>query len=373
MRHIQHLDELTYSSGGRKLLHKLLTSIRERDQSQNVKIVSSRKFDGAPAIIFGREANGKFFLTTKAFFNAIPIICYSEQDIWEKFEDKPDLLSILVYVWKHLHDNTIPAGGVYQADLMFYGKSEFGEDTENYMFQPNLIRYSIPHAEAKHVGLCVHTKLIVLFPGSTDNNVKYANIPSDFTPDMVSSDVFLVQCDSSVFQSADLKGVAVHDELASKMDVLLEDIQFSDKHLELMQMFDNALVRGEFEVTDKRGYLANFMQFVTARMAKELLQYKTDNAIYRCSKAYTDVLNAHHHHQIHSIKLYEFRKELAEFKHSLATHLDKYSPTNVKVEDGFEHEGFVVYLNDLIAVKIVDRDEFSRKNFNKNGNNFNRK
>ena len=77
--------------------------------------------------------------------------------------------------------------------------------------------------------------------------------------------------------------------------------------------------------------------------------------------------------QLNAIKLYEFRQELAEFKHSLATHLDKYSPTNVKVEDGFEHEGFVVYLNDLIAVKIVDRDEFSRKNFNKNGNNFNRK
>lgn len=372
MKHIQHLDELTYTAEGRQLLHKLLSSIRERDQSQNVKITSSRKFDGAPAIVFGRTCLGSFFLSTKAFFNATPIVCYSEADIWKHFEEKPELLQILLHVWEHLKDVKIGLNKcteIFQADVMFYGASEFGMLSDEYLFQPNLITYGIPMTEAKALGLCVHTRLIEVDPNSTDNNVKYDHIPANFSQNLVNNNVFIVQCDSSVFQSADLKGVAVQDELADKMDILLEDITFSDAYADTLRMFDNALVRGEYVVTDKCGYLANLTKFIAARMVKEIADYKTDITIFRCKRTYLDMIDAPGFIQIHAQRLYEFRKELAGFKQSLMQHLDKYSPTNIQVLNG-EHEGYVLYLDDSTVVKIVDRDDFSKKNFQKNGNKF---
>lgn len=375
MKHIQHLDELVYSSEGRQLLHKLLHSIRERDDKNNVHLNISRKFDGAPAIIFGKDKDG-FFLSTKSFFNVTPIVCRSKKEVWTYFMDS-EIVGILDTAWKALEVNSLKEGDVFQADVMFYGKyTPSGDDA--FIFSPNVIQYKIPETSVKSLGLCVHTRLIEVEPESTDNNVKYEHIPVDFDPNLVGNDVFLVQCGVYSILSNEIKSVAVSDSLAELLPALLADnLQFTPLHIELMRMFDNAMIRGEYTVTSKHGYLANFMQFCTQRMAKDISELKTDISIFRCNQKYRNVIDAHPVLQLASVSLYNIRQELKQFKLDFIHNFEKVIPTNVELAYDYEHEGFVVYLDDDteedVPVKFVDRENFSKRNFAQNGNKFSRK
>ena len=155
--HIDHLEELILLRGqegydeARAALTNLLSHLQGKSKK---KIGTSVKWDGAPAIIAGKNPkNGKFFVGTKSVFNVPggrkgPLINYTEADITRNHGDAPGLAKKL-----KLALNLLPQLGIKDVlwgDYMFApgGKKGRIEDEDidgipHYTFKPNEIKYAV--------------------------------------------------------------------------------------------------------------------------------------------------------------------------------------------------------------------------------------
>lgn len=364
MEHIQHLDELVYTQTGRELLIKFLTSIRERDPMKNIFMEVSRKYDGSPAIVFGKDDNG-LFLSTKAFYNATPIRCYSKEDLYEYYGNKVELWFTLSKVWDALQGLVIYKGDIFQADVMFVGPEEYNSE-EDYVFKPNLIEYNIFAKAYKSVGLCVHTRIFPKTRESTKDPQEYTSIPFDFVQNRGGNGAFLVDSEFMTHNTSELHGVAVSDGIMESVEVF-EHLEFElpQEVIDTCRMLDNALIRGEYIVSDKLRYQDVYTQFVASRYAKDVNEYKSEKGVVACRERFNKLMTFSTHLNVLD-ELYAWRRKLRKFKIDLIEHFDEQMYTNVGAE---ETEGLVLTLEDVV-VKIVNRESFSKRNFNKNGNSF---
>src|SRR5210317_21195 len=83
--HLEHLEDSIIndgSKGGQNAIN-FLKSLRDMLSGKSgVKVNTTVKWDGAPAIICGiNPENGKFFVGTKAVFNVNPKVNYTVADI----------------------------------------------------------------------------------------------------------------------------------------------------------------------------------------------------------------------------------------------------------------------------------------------------
>lgn len=367
MEHIQHLDELVFTPRGLDTLLEFLVGIRERNEMQATLIEVSRKFDGAPAIVFGRDEFG-LFLSTKAFYNVTQIKCYSQEDIYEQFGIKVGLWSTLHNVWEAIQSMNIRMGEVFQADVMFVENRTL-TDEEEYSFKPNIIEYTIDADDVRKIGLCVHSKIIQTNFKNPEEPPVYIHISYDFPQEKAGNDVFLVQCPVLCVSTHEIKGVAVSDELMQAASDLHSRYTHcvDENMIELMRMLDNAIIRGEVQVGKQMNYLAAYMRFVSNRYVKDLNEYKTSVGIYKCFHKYNALINPHHQVQTIIQDMYKVRQLLRKFKLDLIEHFNHLIETNVYAE---EHEGLVITFENGVVAKVVDRENFSKRNFNKNGNSF---
>ena len=106
----------------------------------------SVKIDGAPAIVWGRNpANGKFFVGTKSVFNKVKIkINHSHEEIDTNHEGK--VATIL-----HACFDSLPrTNRIYQGDFIGFG----GDST----YCPNTITYKFPEVIEQEVIIAPHTE-----------------------------------------------------------------------------------------------------------------------------------------------------------------------------------------------------------------------
>lgn len=123
----------------------------------------SLKWDGSPAIIFGTDPfENKFFLSTKSLFNKVPKVNYSCDDIMLNHGDNYVLACKLMYAFTLLKANYTDSC-IVQADLLFC-KSELSVDELNGVtFKPNTLTYSVHNdttIEDALLGLVIHTKYL---------------------------------------------------------------------------------------------------------------------------------------------------------------------------------------------------------------------
>ena len=168
-KHLTHLEELILTNekeGGVRAINYLeaLTQILDSDTPSAVN--TTIKFDGAPAVIFGVDPNGQFFVGSKSVFAQTPKLNYSIDDIRRNHSHAPGLVDKLIQAFVHLKN--INFTSVYQGDFLF--DDEIKEYTtidgeEVVAFKPQLILYSFPIdsdegriiARAK-VGIVLHTE-----------------------------------------------------------------------------------------------------------------------------------------------------------------------------------------------------------------------
>ena len=111
----------------------------------------SLKIDGCPAIVWGTNPeNGKFFVGTKSVFNKVKkMICHSHEEIDILYPDKKHLADIL-----HLcFDNLARTDHIYQGDFIGVG----GDD----LYQPNTIGYLFPDKIDHNIIIAPHTGYLV--------------------------------------------------------------------------------------------------------------------------------------------------------------------------------------------------------------------
>lgn len=164
---IEHLEDLVFEKGTRGIKEAL--GIIEA-AAQNTADTTTVKWDGKPAIIFGRKPTGEFVLTDKSGFTAkgydglatSPDMLARIQNM--RSGERGELIGIYAKLWPMLEAAT-PTNfkGYVQGDLLY--TSQPPEQAGAYVFKPNFIEYRIPASSTlgqaigeSEVGIAIHTR-----------------------------------------------------------------------------------------------------------------------------------------------------------------------------------------------------------------------
>jgi hypothetical protein len=174
---IEHLEDYVFRNGSAGIKRAL--DIIKHTSADTGK-TTTVKWDGKPALVFGRDANGTFILTDVSGFTAKGYNGLftsprqvtkhlAARDADAKAQGKPatrvqDLAPIYDRLWGML-DAAVPKNyqGFFQGDLLYINTPPL--EAGNYVFTPNTIEYKIPATSdvgqrigASDVGIAMHTK-----------------------------------------------------------------------------------------------------------------------------------------------------------------------------------------------------------------------
>ena len=194
---IEHLEDLVFRNGSAGI-KKALDIVRHT--AADTGKTTTVKWDGKPALVFGRDVNGTFILTDVSGFTAKGYNGLftsprqvrqhlATRDADAEAKGKPatrvqELAPIYDRLWPLL-DAAVPRNyqGFFQGDLLYMNTPPL--EAGNYVFRPNEIEYKIPAASdigrrigASEVGLGMHTKYAE--PGAPKEpigNFKFKTVP----------------------------------------------------------------------------------------------------------------------------------------------------------------------------------------------------
>ena len=163
---IPHLEDLVFSAGSRGVKQALQIV---RQAAENTEQTTTIKWDGRPAIIFGRKPSGEFVLTDKSGFLARGYdgLATSPEMIRDIMARRQGERTELVQMYANLFPiirQAVPQNfrGYVQGDLLFVATPP--EVAGAYEFQPNVVNYRIPVDSAlgqkigsSNVGVAIHT------------------------------------------------------------------------------------------------------------------------------------------------------------------------------------------------------------------------
>lgn len=120
MDHLVHFEDLLFEYDNPLVgLHKCLNILWSLHNGANADVTI--KYDGAPALVYGVDADNRFFLTTKSYFNKTPLINYSIDDIDKNhWRSTPELRSMLKDLFTRVSTLDVTRGHTYFGDLIKY-------------------------------------------------------------------------------------------------------------------------------------------------------------------------------------------------------------------------------------------------------------
>ena len=142
---IQHIEDLIFWDGSKGAKRALNTLINlQKDGYKNVTI----KWDGSPAIVFGRFPDGKFVLTDKNGFNAKTYNgkTTSADDLEKMFLNRGTVDKQFASNMKHLFpifESALPTSfsGFFLGDLLYFDTPPLKDNL--YIIKPNIVTYSV--------------------------------------------------------------------------------------------------------------------------------------------------------------------------------------------------------------------------------------
>jgi hypothetical protein len=380
--HISHLEDGMFEEGyaGLQASIKILKDVANSVSASGKAVPSvnvSTKWDGAPALIVGTHPETKkFFVATKSFFSKTSKVNYTEADIRANHEG--GVVDKLILALKYLKPLNIR--GIAWGDLLFTQAEKKAEtiDGKSYItFRPNTITYAVPansptgmEVAAAKFGIVFHTK----WSGSGDPKERSSWSPG-VPPMGTSTGVWIVDAKvptlpkNMLLQSAEEKQfvdlVAKIEANAGSMKSALVSFLKSEA-AEYVAQYVNATVKAGLSNNTANG-LAVFIQ---SRIAAEVEALKTDAKkkekqekvarITKYLKAYASQIDL----------LFGLHAMIAKAKAMIISKLSLTQTVSTFIgdKDGYRPtapEGFVAVCGKTCRiVKLVDRNEFSRNNFN---------
>jgi hypothetical protein len=376
--HLTHLEELILKKGqvGYEQARTFLTNLLSHLQGKSKrKIGTTVKWDGAPAIFCGRHPdNGKFFLGTKSIYNKNPKINYSINDIEVNHGDNAGLAVKLKRAFPLLQQLGIK--NIMQGDLMFDSASinkEDIDDVPHYTFKPNTIKYAVEANSAlgkklsnSVLGVIFHTEY-----DSIDGNASYGakvnklkNVPGVWVDDAFFKD------DTGVvtLTTDETKQVRDYIKTADSIKVNYKNLPLDD-----INIYINSEIRqGKFLDNPEQSYNM-FINWLEDKKVKAVEKLKSVRGKRDREESWKKKIAEVTQEKNNIVNLFKVTKLLSQAKHMF---INKYNTatytTKHFVDDGTgvlkttAPEGFVAVSNDGSAVKLVDRLEFSKANFNPN-------
>ena len=349
---IEHPEDMIFDAGGQGALRAVNQLKQLPATAKDITI----KWDGKPAIIFGRDQDGRFVLTDKSGFTAKGYngLATSPEQLEKVMNmrsgDRTELINMYKSLWAPLEAQT-PKGmtGYLKGDLLYTGTP--GKQGSKYVFTPNTVTYSVDadtelgkQIGTSKAGVAIHTRLTgpqdagtpfynveqlptgpVLFVGPKMKDTPKVDIPTDR----------LEQIEKTVKASQ-----GAIDAFFSPSN--LREIQMANLPA-LMKQYANFKVReGNFD-NMAENFLAWATTKVSAPKAQRLEQYVNNNM------KVVDLI-------------FKIFKAIAVIKTQIVRSLDQQgSGITASIDGESGHEGYVAG-----GLKYVDRLRFSKSNFAKN-------
>ena len=385
--HLEHLEDdiLNNGSAGGKNAVAFLRELGQMltEPSSNIRITT--KWDGAPAVVCGQHpATGNFFVGTKSVFNkTAPKICLSDSDIDEWYNG--ELAHKLKTCLKLLPQLGIK--GVLQGDLLY--TNDLGSKTINgeqcVSFTPNTITYAVPaktplakKIKASKMGIVFHTTYsggpavrdmtasfganVAPFQGNKNVTV----FSSDFS-DVTGASV-MTSSEKAKYLAAVNKTEGSLKQASSFLDILGGKNDGRFLFSALFKQYFNSFIRGGKKIQNVQVVATGFTKFYTDLLDKEIASKKQEATKKKYQKIKADglkFLKVNYRAIYMTVASY---MNLIAAKSMVIKQLQKVKGigTYIKTDTGFKvtaPEGFVA-IKSGSALKLVDRLEFSRVNFN---------
>jgi len=386
--HMEHLEDNVLNGGvdGARQSINFLQSLRDMLAGHsNVKLNTTVKWDGAPAIFAGIDpTDGKFFVAKKGIFNKNPKVYKTPADV--RADTSGDLAEKLLICLKYLPELNIK--GVIQGDLMFTESDLKTQDIDGescVTFHPNTIVYAVPtksklakQIQSAKMGIVWHTT----YTGKSFETMKASfgkNIKGKLTP---SKNVWF---DDATYRDVTGTATMTSEETASMTKILskagsvfssipasiLNDISENEQLLTMIKTFNNSKIRaGQLLIGNPDSHTTELVDFIGSKFQKEIESKKTDKAKEAAKQRKNEAMKFFVNNPKAQInKVFELMKLLIEAKLIVVSKMNKAGGigTFLKTDSGFTvtgQEGYVaIDHTGKNAVKIVDRLEFSRANF----------
>lgn len=351
---IEHPEDMVLDNGS-KGLRAALEGIVSAAQNPNTTTV---KWDGRPAIIFGRKPTGEFVLTDKAGFGARGYdgLATSPEMIAQIQSQRGGARDELIALYQTLFPllrQAVPPGfqGYVQGDLLFVKQPPVIQGA--YEFQPNTVKYRVPVSSdlgekmsKSQVGVVIHTQLSE--PGAAPQAIRAADLRT--VPGLLILDPSLREPRKIPLKPQIISDVKrIITQYGSAIDRLFDPVELRNRRIadfpQLIKQYLNSRVRAR----DYSNLVAGFGQWVEQRAPTKtprIFQWANEN-----KQAVAAVFQSF--------------LEISALKNDLVRQLDSQAQDlQASVDDEPGHEGYVGS-----GMKFVDRMRFSAANFARNNPN----
>jgi len=387
--HMEHLEDNLLNAGvdGARESINYLRALRDMLAGDSKAAVNvTVKWDGAPAVFAGKDpSDGKFFVAKKGIFNKNPKVYKTMKDIDDDIA-KGDLNVKMKLALKHLPALNIR--GVIQGDFL-YAKKDLRKtniDGESYItFHPNTIVYAIP-AKSKlatqilgsEIGVVWHTEyrgksfesMSASFGKEIASNLKTNK--SVWSVDAIYKDL----SGTATMTKAETALVTASLSKAGKLFNTIKRATFDGitENPELLvrtKTFMNVQVRAGAKIENPSKFVTELMDYIYAYYQKEIDKLKTEKGKAGKEAKRKEILSYFSNtDKAQIVALFTLYNQIIDAKLTIIRKLDKAKNvgTFLKTADGYkvtEQEGFVaIDRMGKNAVKLVDRLQFSKANFN---------
>ena len=389
--HLEHLEDNIFNkgySGATEAVKYLYDLHKMLEGNSKTSISMTTKWDGAPAIIAGKDPEtGKFFVGTKGVFaQRKPKINFTDKDIEENHpsEGLQVKLKTALRNLRKLNWNTVAQGD------MLYSKSDLQTATidgeEVLLFKPNTIVYTVPvnsdlakQISNAEMGIVWHTEYKG-GPTLADTTASFGFDSSELgnTPSVWHRDAIIKDFSGTVTMTKDesehvLSAISDATNYLTTIDKQTfswlekgNDLIGKEFLQQLKAHVNNNIRAGAFDEPTKfaQGFVQKYIDF----MQKKIDGYKTQAKQDEMTEKLVQGVKFIREHLKSIVAVYSLYLKIIEAKIRIVKKLEtiRQMPTFKETESGYEvtgEEGFVAVDRNNNALKLVDRLEFSRLNF----------
>ena len=383
--HLEHLEDEVLNNGinGTRGAINFLQSLRDMLAGSSKKSVNvTVKWDGAPAVFAGiNPENDKFFVGTKGVFNVTPKVNYTDADI-DKNHSAAGLNTKLKVALKYLPKLGIT--DVLQGDMLFTQDdltTETIDGIPHITFTPNTITYAVPKESASTIekskmGIVWHT---------TYSGTKLQDMRASFGANIKgltkTNDVWFTDADykdtsgTVNFNKSETDKITAVLSLAGKtfrkMSAnFMKQLMSRQDIVTLIKTFNNVKVREGQKISNTTKHTSDLIKYIDVKLQKNIDSVKTPKAKQTKKQTKDAVVGFLSSNKKGLQSIFDMQNHLVDAKNMIIRKLESAKGvmnTFIRTENGYRvtpAEGFVAIDQMGSAVKLVDRMEFSRANFN---------
>jgi hypothetical protein len=348
---IEHPEDMVFDMGSQGIRQALQGMVATAQQPETATV----KWDGKPAIIFGRKPTGEFVLTDKSGFLAKGYdgLATSPDQIERMMAQRGGERGELVNIYRKLFPLLKAATpqdfrGYVQGDLLFVNRPPLVQGA--YEFMPNTVKYRVAadsdlgrKLSASEVGVVVHTQLDA--PGAAATPIRAAELNP--VPGLVILDPSLREPRKLTLNDRLVKDLQrIVQQHGADIDQLFDPQALRERKITNLPQLIKTYINSRVRSGSYNNLVGGFGQWVQQRepaKAPRIFQWATENKQGMAA-------------------VFQAFLDLSSLKNDIVRQLDSQAQdVQASVNDEPGHEGYVGQ-----GMKFVDRMRFSQANFARN-------